>query len=274
MQVCDIEWEIPIPPQASKASKRQSLPAAAPPSRSRSKRGHLKRLSLGKIQPPDISADLTPTPAGATEVTPDPLIETGKHKVVRDWTVVQKAWWDGILAMHAEPSIVRIALEMRIMAGSDIFMAPQRGNALGTCSIEVLSTLNTPSDDWRRFGQKLTDKWLSYRDPNTGAKLNSRPHWCKQWNFLKMEHNGEWLSAVEWMRKFAYKNEIPEFLEGLRMMGEAGGYSVDDCRARFGNHLLDSIVWGAPEIMTRVPHEEKSRQIINRFKRWLSKLFH
>ena len=43
---------------------------------------------------------------------------------------------------------MRIALEMRVMGGSQIYMAPQFGNRFGTCSIEVLTTLNTPDAEF------------------------------------------------------------------------------------------------------------------------------
>jgi hypothetical protein len=74
--------------------------------------------------------------------------------------ITQKAWWDAILAILAidcDRKTVHVALELRITGGSNIILAPQRGNDLGTFSIEVLSTLATPEDDWHAFCQSLAN---------------------------------------------------------------------------------------------------------------------
>jgi hypothetical protein len=101
-----------------------------------------------------------------------------------DFAIVQRAWWDAILKVyepkHQENCPMRMPLEMRIMGGSNIIMAPQRHNALGTCSIEALM-LHSASDIWLPFAQEVINTWMSYTDPNTGKKLNTRPHWAKEW---------------------------------------------------------------------------------------------
>jgi hypothetical protein len=75
----------------------------------------------------------------------------------RDSAITQKAWWDAILAIDCDRKTVHVALELRITGGSNIILAPQRGNDLGTFSIEVLSTLATPEDDWHAFCQSLAN---------------------------------------------------------------------------------------------------------------------
>ena len=75
---------------------------------------------------------------------------------------------------------MRMPLEMRIMGGSDVTMAPQARNTLGTCSIEIL-TLQTCKDIWIPFAQEVLDLWMDYKDPDTGKLLNIRPHWAKEW---------------------------------------------------------------------------------------------
>jgi hypothetical protein len=98
-----------------------------------------------------------------------------------DWSICQHAWWDVIAAVYgASDAPMRVTLEMRIMGGSDITMAPQYGNSLGTCSIEVLTTLITPEAEWVSFMQNLANRWTSYTD-SAGEPLNVRPHWAKQW---------------------------------------------------------------------------------------------
>lgn len=99
-----------------------------------------------------------------------------------DWGVVQKAWWDAIAAVYADPTApMRIALEMRIMADSDMIMAPQKGNTFGTASIEVLTTMPAVAEGvWSPFAQKVADKWMGLKD-GSGKRLNTRPHWAKEW---------------------------------------------------------------------------------------------
>ncbi len=70
-------------------------------------------------------------------------------------------------------------LEMRIMGGSDVVMAPQHGNDLGTCSIEVL-TLESCKELWHPYAQEVLDVWMAYED-DQGKKLKTRPHWAKEW---------------------------------------------------------------------------------------------
>ncbi|KAF4952796.1 hypothetical protein FSARC_12567 [Fusarium sarcochroum] len=61
-----------------------------------------------------------------------------------DYAPVQQAWWDAILLSYknSDKCPMRMPLEMRIMGGSDVIMAPQRGNSLGTCSIEAKEWYN------------------------------------------------------------------------------------------------------------------------------------
>ena len=76
---------------------------------------------------------------------------------------------------------MRMPLEMRIMADSNVLMAPQRGNTNGTCAIEVL-TPRFMENEWKKFAQAVLDKWMTLRDWNgNGQKLNIRPHWAKDW---------------------------------------------------------------------------------------------
>ena len=105
-----------------------------------------------------------------------------------DWALCQKAWWaviDSIYTRHNTlfDAPMRIAPQMRVMGGSQVTMAPQYGNTLGTCSIEVLTNLRTSSADWLAFRQEIVDAWASYKGPD-GAPLNVRPHWAKQWTGL------------------------------------------------------------------------------------------
>lgn len=171
-----------------------------------------------------------------------PIPPRGDDPTKPDWTVCQKAWWDvisnvykGADANHADAPM-RVALEMRITAGSNIIMAPQFGNHFGTCSIEVLTTLNVPREEWLAFMQEVTTAWDSYTDP-AGNPLNVRPHWAKQWQNLVFRG----MSVNDYLRTVAYKDRIPEFKARLQEIAQAGGYTLADLQRTFSNPLLDDV---------------------------------
>jgi hypothetical protein len=157
-----------------------------------------------------------------------------------DWTVCQRAWWDAISLVYRHDDVddapMRIALEMRITRDSQITMAPQHGNRLGTCSIEVLTTPNVSGREWRAFMQDVTDAWCSYRDAG-GNLLNVRPHWAKQWQQVRFRGK----DAVRYLTEDAYAERMPEFRSALSAIAALGGYSLGDLRARFSNPLLDDV---------------------------------
>ena len=98
-----------------------------------------------------------------------------------DYTNVQKAWWDAILKVyeHNDTCPQRMPVEMRIMGGSDMLMAAQRGNNLGTCCIGVL-TLESAAKLFPKYAQEVLDKWMSYTDAE-GKRVRTIPHWAKEW---------------------------------------------------------------------------------------------
>jgi hypothetical protein len=49
-------------------------------------------------------------PAAQPMASPSTSASTSEPVVQRDWTITQKAWWDGILLMEENPSAIRIAL--------------------------------------------------------------------------------------------------------------------------------------------------------------------
>jgi hypothetical protein len=152
-----------------------------------------------------------------------------------DWSICQKAWWAAIANVLARPDApMRVALEMRIMAGSGVTMAPQNGN-LATCSIEVLTTLITPEGEWVAFMQDIADLWTSYSDAE-GVPLNVRPHWAKQWQDVRLQRR----PAVEQLRDVAYADRIPEFRAALQKIAAEGGSPPAALRL-FSNPLLDEL---------------------------------
>ncbi|CAL1712310.1 unnamed protein product [Somion occarium] len=158
----------------------------------------------------------------------------------RDYELVQRAWWDGISAMYSRKDApVRVALEMRLTGGSNVLLAPQRGNA-GTVSIEVLTTLITPKDDWQTFMQQIADKWTSYdlKDEN-GNTLYPRPHWAKQWGGLQIHGK----PIERYFREDAYKDAFSEFRKTFGNIVTSRGSSVDETLKMFGTVTMERLIF-------------------------------
>ncbi|KAJ6509053.1 hypothetical protein C8R45DRAFT_463892 [Mycena sanguinolenta] len=147
---------------------------------------------------------------------------------------VRRAWWDAILTayQHTDTCPQRMPLEMRIMGGSNIIMAPQKGNSLGTCAIEIL-TLESAKELWLPYAEEVLAKWMSYRDAQ-GRPLKTRPHWAKQWCELKVDGK-PWLDKL----KKDYKDEVEEFKRVLGAIGEGHGWTLADLKRRFSNDFFD-----------------------------------
>jgi hypothetical protein len=147
--------------------------------------------------------------------------------------------WDGISAIYKDSSApVRVALEMRLTGGSDVLLAPQRGNTNGTASIEVLTTLTTPENDWTRFRQTLTDLWTSYKDAD-GNYLNARPHWAKQWDSVIVRGK----PIERYMKEDGFKGAFSEFRAVFEQIVTSRGSSVKETRAVFGNDVLGRLIF-------------------------------
>lgn len=163
-----------------------------------------------------------------------PIPPSPMDKSKPDWTTVRQAWWAVIdLVYCSANSPMRLAMDMRITGDSDMIMAPQRGNSHGTVAIEIGSVTDTVTEEeWQIFCQAFVDK-LAALAP--GDRL--RPHWGKEW--VKMRFGG--LSAREYVRTVAYKNEIPECLTVLERIGKRQGWTTKDLHKRFSNNLLDEL---------------------------------
>jgi hypothetical protein len=165
-----------------------------------------------------------------------PIPPRADDPTLPDWSVCQKAWWAVIDAVYRRRDApMRIALEMRVMADSAVTMAPQYGNTLGTCAIEVLTTPNVAPGDWLAFCQEVADAWCALTGPD-GRPLNVRPHWAKQWQGLRFRG----LEDVRYLTEVAYRERIPEFAAALRAVAREGGCTPADLRI-FSNPLLDRL---------------------------------
>lgn len=163
-----------------------------------------------------------------------PLLPKKDDATKPDYDHVRRAWWDAILTCykHSETCPQRMPLEMRIMGGSDIIMAPQRGNSLGTCSIEVL-TLESAGKLWKPYAEDVLQKWMSYQGAK-GEPLRTRPHWAKQWKDFDLD-------GKPWAEKMKkdYGEDISEFKTVLAGIGRAHGWTMADLKERFSNDVLD-----------------------------------
>ncbi|KAG8678790.1 hypothetical protein FRC09_019542, partial [Ceratobasidium sp. 395] len=144
--------------------------------------------------------------------------------------------WDGIKVFYDRIKDVpmRLTLEMRLTGCSEVILAPQRDNTMGTISIEALTTEVTPGDKWQSFLQQLVDKWTSYTD-SKGQPLNSRPHWAQEWKGLKVRGK----PIETYLKETAYKEAIPEFRAALETIAKAQGTTVSDMRQTFGNAMIE-----------------------------------
>ncbi len=156
-----------------------------------------------------------------------------------DLSIVRKAWWDVVKLVyaHAEKDSypMRLVLEMRIMGDSDVFLAPQRGNSLGTLSIGIVSTVDAVYDkQWSGFCQEVADLWTSY-----GAELNVRPHWAKEWADLRVRGQ----PVVDYLRDVAFKEQIADFKRTVSAMGKMQGWTLNELQQRFSNPVWDQIIF-------------------------------
>lgn len=166
-----------------------------------------------------------------------PIPARADDRTKPDWSVCQKAWWAVLTAFYArQDTPLRIALEMRITGDSGVTMAPQYGNQFGTCSIEVLTTPQTPWAEWTSFMQEVADAWLALTGAD-GNPLNVRPHWAKQWQEITIRG----MSSVNWLTGPAYGERMVEFGVALERVAAAGGYTLPDMQALFSNVLLDEL---------------------------------
>ncbi|KAL9044931.1 MAG: hypothetical protein Q9214_001965, partial [Letrouitia sp. 1 TL-2023] len=158
-----------------------------------------------------------------------------------DLTIIQRAWWDVIKLIYTEAnegrSPMRLTLEVRITGGSDMIMAPQQGNSCGTASIEILTIPNHEPEEWDRFKQNVANIWMGYEID--GAKLNTRPHWGKEWQGLKVGQT----PIEQHLKENAYKQQIALFKQTLTDIGRGQGWILEDIQKQFSNKLWDNIIY-------------------------------
>lgn len=153
---------------------------------------------------------------------------------------------------------MRLTLELRIMADSDLILAPQRGNRWGTASIEILSVPDAVTDEeWAPFCQEVVDLWAGLRGVmvvgGQEEPLNVRPHWAKEWEDVRIRG----VPAREYLRGTAYREEVGEFRAVLGEIGREQGWGLRELKDRFSNELWDYLVF------ERERESEPEREAVN-----------
>lgn len=158
-----------------------------------------------------------------------------------DFSIVSKAWWDAVdlIERSATDRIYAcdLALELRIMGGSDITMAPQFGNKHGTLSIEPVATRIVHAEVWEDFKEELAKIWMSYTDYD-GTRLNCRIHWGKESPRSIAVDEGIKEDPIEYWQK-VYRERMKEFFDVLS--GLTAGVKIQDLHALFSNVYLDEL---------------------------------
>lgn len=129
-----------------------------------------------------------------------------------------------------------MALELRIMSGSEVTLAPQYGNKHGTLSIEPVATRMVEKEVWEDFKEELAKIWMSYQDFD-GTPLNCRTHWAKE-NPRSVYVNGEKEQTMRYWQK-VYNVRMKEFFDDLDGLTE--GVTVEDLNKVFSNNYFDEM---------------------------------
>ena len=131
---------------------------------------------------------------------------------------------------------VDMALELRIMGGSNVLMAPQYGNKHGTLAIEPVSTRIVHKEVWEDFKEELAKVWMSYTD-HDGTPLLSRVHWAKE-SPRSVTINGVKQDTVEHWHHI-YQDNMDQLFNILDSLSD--NISVQDIFNLFSNQYLDSL---------------------------------
>lgn len=157
-----------------------------------------------------------------------------------DWSVCQRAWWDAIEVVYRYKAKrqfpLRTALEMRLVGPSQISVAPEFNNPHGTCSIEVVTFLDTDETLWQTFTQDLVNVWSTYED-ETHRPLLLRCHWAKGWDHLSV--GGQ--PYLDYYRRH-FGSCIDDLRRGLAAIAARGGYPSEEAQRLFGNETLDRLM--------------------------------
>eukprot|EP01130_Rhizamoeba_saxonica_P003923 TRINITY_DN1621_c0_g1_i2.p1 TRINITY_DN1621_c0_g1~~TRINITY_DN1621_c0_g1_i2.p1 ORF type:complete len:457 (-),score=103.25 TRINITY_DN1621_c0_g1_i2:101-1471(-) len=95
--------------------------------------------------------------------------------------IVRELWWEGIALQYSKEfnehwNPMNLTIELRVMAGSKVLMAPQFGNKY-TCAIEALALHKVNEEGWQWYKETLTNIWYEVAQ-KYGVRI--LPHWAKE----------------------------------------------------------------------------------------------
>jgi hypothetical protein len=155
-----------------------------------------------------------------------PLEESKTYRNEPDLTPVQGIWNDLIklvnLLKEQGQAPMLVTIEMRVMGGSNIIMAPQYGNKY-TLAIEILSDMSISHEEWISFCDLTMPIFDAY------TSFPARPHWAKEWEPVsKQGHRG-----LDWIKPL-YMAQIRAFKDCHKLLGT-------DPYHMFSNNLFDRL---------------------------------
>ena len=83
------------------------------------------------------------------------------------------------------------------------------------------------------------DHWTLYKSPSTSEYINAKAYWAKQW--WDLEVRGK--PIEEYLKGEAFKVAFAEFREAMEGIVTKRGGTVEEARSRFGNDLLERLIW-------------------------------
>jgi len=176
------------------------------------------------------------TVKAAELIVPIPELENGEP----DWRIVQevvydlKSVHDDFLSRDLYPN--DLAMEARMMAGSELLMAAQYGNKY-SLAIEVASSPLVPEHLWEEFKNAIAANWKNYYD-REGNQLKVRPHWAKE-----VPHQVGDQDIYEYMRE-VYSDQIPAFVEGMKDVMKFSSTNITATLNMFSTKYLENIFEG------------------------------
>jgi len=169
-------------------------------------------------------------------IVPIPELENGEP----DWRILQEVVFDMQQVynefIEADLYPMDLAMENRMMAGSDMLMAAQYGNKR-SLAIEIASSPLVPEDLWLDFKNALATKWKNYYD-REGNRLKVRPHWAKEFPQVVGDQD-----IYEYMRE-VYADQIPAYVEGVKKLMKQTNGNLTHTIKTFSTKYLDTIFEG------------------------------
>jgi len=168
-----------------------------------------------------------------------PLLLEGSQADNRKAWDLARAFWSAAVEYVKNELIIDATLEMRILAGSNVTLAPERGNKY-TLSVEIVADAPTDlnraawEEEWKRTVKGFHVIMGKVAKENGIPSHLLRPHWAK-------EH---YLSVPEFRARFGDQPFV-DFKADLAAVAKSRNLSMADFFSRFSNNYLDDLFLGS-----------------------------